>query len=184
MVLADGQGTPLGIYVEKGSPSEVKLLEATLENGRIGGRRAKRRRPKRLIADRGYDSNKVIVEVTDRHEIPVATMKPRIRVRHVVVARSIAHEMSLGVLFEVNPPDTEDERLDVPPHFLLEVASGGRLLAGPALGPSALRADSQAKLRIHGPTLSNTIIPDFSRLPLSLTASTLDSRQPRGLVLG
>jgi transposase len=57
MVLADGAGTPLGVYVEKASPSEVKLLEPTLRNGRIGGRRATRRRPRRLIADRGYDSN-------------------------------------------------------------------------------------------------------------------------------
>jgi transposase len=45
--------------VEKASPSEVKLLEQTLENGRIGGRRSRRRKPKCLIADRGYDSNKV-----------------------------------------------------------------------------------------------------------------------------
>lgn len=45
--------------MEKASPAEVKLLEATLENGRIGGRRAQRRKPQRLIADRGYDSNTV-----------------------------------------------------------------------------------------------------------------------------
>ena len=31
MVLADGTGTPLGICVEKASPSEVKLLERTLD---------------------------------------------------------------------------------------------------------------------------------------------------------
>jgi transposase len=57
MVLADGAGTPLGIHVEKASPAEVKRLEATLKHGRIGDRRAKRRKPKRLIAARGYDSN-------------------------------------------------------------------------------------------------------------------------------
>ena len=57
MVLADGAGTPLGIHVEKASPAEVTRLEPTLRNGRIGSPRAKRRRPKRLIADRGYDSN-------------------------------------------------------------------------------------------------------------------------------
>jgi hypothetical protein len=44
MVLIDGQGTPLGIHVEAASPAEVKLLEQTLVNGRIGGRRAKRRK--------------------------------------------------------------------------------------------------------------------------------------------
>ena len=59
MVLADGAGTPLGVPVEEASPAEVKLLGQTLANGRIGGRRAKRRRPQRLIADRGYESNRV-----------------------------------------------------------------------------------------------------------------------------
>ena len=43
--------------MEAATPAEVRLVEPTLVNGRIGGRRAKRRRPKRLIADRGYDSN-------------------------------------------------------------------------------------------------------------------------------
>jgi transposase len=57
MVLADGAGTPLGVHVEAATPSEVRLVEPTLVNGRIGGRRAKRRKPRRLIADRGYDSN-------------------------------------------------------------------------------------------------------------------------------
>ena len=55
MVLADGTGTPLGIHVEKASPAAGTLLEPTLKAGRIGDRRVKRRKPKRLIADRGYD---------------------------------------------------------------------------------------------------------------------------------
>jgi transposase len=62
MVLADGQGTPLGVCVEKASPSEVTLLERTLDNGRVMRRRGHRRRgyrPQRLIADRGYESNRV-----------------------------------------------------------------------------------------------------------------------------
>ena len=57
MVLADGAGTPLGVHVEAATPAEVRLVGPTLANGRIGGRRARRRRPRRLIADRGYDSN-------------------------------------------------------------------------------------------------------------------------------
>jgi transposase len=56
MVLADGQGTPLGIHVEAASPSEVKLLEPTLENlAQVN----LERQPERLIADRAYDSNAV-----------------------------------------------------------------------------------------------------------------------------
>jgi transposase len=80
MVLADGAGTPLGIQVEKASPSEVKLLEATLENGRIGGRRAKRRKPKRLIADRGYDSNKVRALLVKRDIEPIIPARRNNRV--------------------------------------------------------------------------------------------------------
>jgi hypothetical protein len=57
MVLAGGAGTPLGIHVEKASPAGGKRLESPLKNGRIGDRRAKRRKPKRLLADRGDDSD-------------------------------------------------------------------------------------------------------------------------------
>ena len=80
MVLADGAGTPLGIHVEKASPAEVKLLAATLKNGRIGGRRAKRRRPKRLIADRGYDSNKVRALLAKRAIEPIIPARRNNRV--------------------------------------------------------------------------------------------------------
>ena len=59
MVLADGQGTALGIHVDKASPAEVRLLASTLHDARSGRCRTRRRRPKRLLADRGYDSNKL-----------------------------------------------------------------------------------------------------------------------------
>ena len=55
VVLADGAGAPLGVCVASASPSEVKLLEPTLNNACfvVG------KQPQRLIADRGYDSNAV-----------------------------------------------------------------------------------------------------------------------------
>jgi len=59
MVLADGSGTPLGIHVEKASPAEVKLAEATLDNVIVKTGKRKRGKPKRLIADRAYDSNEL-----------------------------------------------------------------------------------------------------------------------------
>jgi transposase len=60
MVLVDGAGTPLGAYLDSASPAEVRLLEATLDTVAVTrphcpGR--PRKRPDRLIADRGYDSN-------------------------------------------------------------------------------------------------------------------------------
>ena len=80
MVLADGTGTPLGIHVAKASPSEVTLLEATLDKGRIGGQRAKRRKPRRLIADRGYDSNKVRALLVKRVIEPIIPARRNNRV--------------------------------------------------------------------------------------------------------
>jgi transposase len=71
MVLVDGSGTPLGAYLDSASPSEVKLLGHMLST--VAVRRAKRRgrprkHPKRLIADRGYDSN-VLRKALKRHGI-------------------------------------------------------------------------------------------------------------------
>jgi transposase len=71
LVLADGAGTPLGVHLEKASPAEVKLVEPMLQNGRIGGKRAKRRRIRRLIADRGYDSNRVRALLVERGIEPI-----------------------------------------------------------------------------------------------------------------
>ena len=51
MVLVDGAGTPLGAYLDAASPAEVKLVDQTLASMPL------KRRPARLIADRGYDSN-------------------------------------------------------------------------------------------------------------------------------
>ena len=53
MVLADGAGTPLGVSVAAAFPAEVPLLESTVESlpEDCG-------QPERLIADRGYDSNR------------------------------------------------------------------------------------------------------------------------------
>src|SRR5512145_3063164 len=60
MVLVDGAGTPLGADLDSASPAEVRLLEATLDTVAVTrphrpGR--PRKRPERVIADRGDDSN-------------------------------------------------------------------------------------------------------------------------------
>jgi transposase len=74
MVLADGQGTPLGILVEAATPSEVRLLERTLDSVKVKRRRGARRRPhqpERLIADRGYDSNPARALLVSRDIEPI-----------------------------------------------------------------------------------------------------------------
>jgi|SRR5215472_5635946 len=58
MVLGDGQGIPLGIRLESASPAEVTLADATLKEVRVPRPKGRpRQKPKRVIADRGYDSD-------------------------------------------------------------------------------------------------------------------------------
>jgi transposase len=58
MVLVDGEGLPLGVRLESASPAEVTLAEATLGEVRVPRRRGRpRQTPKRVIADRGFDSD-------------------------------------------------------------------------------------------------------------------------------
>ena len=60
MVVVDGAGVPLGDHLQAASPSEVKLVAATLQAVRVGRRHRAgrpRQKPLRLIADRGYDSD-------------------------------------------------------------------------------------------------------------------------------
>ncbi len=59
MVLADGQGVPLGILVASASPGESALALQTLRTVRVprpGGRGRPRSLPERIVANRAYDS--------------------------------------------------------------------------------------------------------------------------------
>lgn len=58
MVLVDGQGLPLGVRLESASPGEATLAEATLKEVRVPRAKGRpRQNPKRVIADRAYDSD-------------------------------------------------------------------------------------------------------------------------------
>jgi transposase len=59
MVVVDGQGIPLGNHLDSASPSEGKLLEKTISRIAVprAGRGQPKRNPRRLIADKGYDSD-------------------------------------------------------------------------------------------------------------------------------
>jgi len=60
MILADGEGVPLGVRLESASPAEVTLAESTLAEvcvPRAQGR--PRQKPERVIADKGYDSDRL-----------------------------------------------------------------------------------------------------------------------------
>ncbi len=68
MLMVDGRGTPIGLHIESASPSEVKLLEATLDSLDIPGQKVQ---PERLIADKGYDSNKARQLIESRGMLPI-----------------------------------------------------------------------------------------------------------------
>ena len=59
MVVVDGQGVPLGNYLDSASPAEVTLVERTLAQVQVprAGRGRPKSKPERLIADRAYDSD-------------------------------------------------------------------------------------------------------------------------------
>ena len=58
MVLADGEGIPLGVRLESASPAEVTLAEPTLDEVSAPQPRGRpRQKPERVIADAAYDSD-------------------------------------------------------------------------------------------------------------------------------
>jgi len=61
MVLVDGKGVPLGMHLAPANLAESHLAEATLDQVAVrrSGPGRPRKKPERLIADRGYDSRKL-----------------------------------------------------------------------------------------------------------------------------
>ena len=58
MLVVDGNGLPVGFHLDRATTAEVKLAECTLDTIRVTRPRGRpRQRPKKLVADRGYDSS-------------------------------------------------------------------------------------------------------------------------------
>ncbi len=59
MVVVDGKGIPLGSTITSASPHEVTLVDGVLAQIKVprNGPGRPKTRPKRLIADRAYDSD-------------------------------------------------------------------------------------------------------------------------------
>src|SRR5690606_2361577 len=57
MIVSDGNGVPIGLYLDSAHHHEIRLAEATLKTVRVPQRRGRpRTRPKELVADKAYDS--------------------------------------------------------------------------------------------------------------------------------
>src|SRR5262245_44282334 len=61
MVVVDGEGVPLACHLGSATPSEVKLLEPTLENLQVPPPSLDEPCPvpQRLVLDKGYDSDRL-----------------------------------------------------------------------------------------------------------------------------
>lgn len=60
MVVGDGEGLPLGVHLGSASPAEIRLLESTLSTVRVprSGPGRPKAKPKRVIGDKAYDSDR------------------------------------------------------------------------------------------------------------------------------
>jgi transposase len=57
MLVTDGNGLPLGFHLESASRAEVRLAQQTLDTIKVARPHGRpKQRPKKLVADRGYDS--------------------------------------------------------------------------------------------------------------------------------
>jgi transposase len=85
VVVVDGAGLPLGGRVVSANPAEVTLLEGTLATIRVPrkGRGRPKKRPKRVIADKGYDSDPLRERLWHQGiELLVPGRKGRLTYRH------------------------------------------------------------------------------------------------------
>jgi transposase len=83
MVVADGQGLPIGLHVASAQPHESQLAEAALATIRVPQPRGRSRtRPQELVADKAYDSQAFRCYLRRRGikpTIPPVTRRPRKR---------------------------------------------------------------------------------------------------------
>ena len=77
MAIADESSLPVAIYVGSASPSEVRLVEATLAG------RFTKKNPNRLTADRAYDSDPLDGTLLKKYKIDLISPHRKGRVRKV-----------------------------------------------------------------------------------------------------
>jgi len=91
MVVADGQGIPLGSQLSSASPAEVTLAESTLARISVprAGRGRPQSRPLRVIADRAYDSDPLRWRLLQRGIVLICPHRRRRRRRSLNDGRTL-----------------------------------------------------------------------------------------------
>ena len=95
MVVVDGQGIPIGAQLASAQISEFRLAESTLARVRVPrcGRGRPRKRLRRVMADRGYDSDKLRRRLLDHGTELIA---PYIRTENTAALRTNASYVAIG----------------------------------------------------------------------------------------
>ena len=75
MAIADCHGLPIALWVTSATPHEQKLVEATVQHRFVA------EKPRRLIADRGYDSDALDDLLAQQHGIELIAPHRRYRTR-------------------------------------------------------------------------------------------------------
>lgn len=75
MAIADRHGLPVALWIASASPHEQKRVDTTVEHRFIA------QKPKRLIADRGYDSDALDDLLAPKHGIELIAPHRRYRTR-------------------------------------------------------------------------------------------------------
>ncbi len=67
MLVVDGHGLPIGLYLDSAQPHEITLADRTLKTIRVPQKRGRpRTKPKSLAADKAYDSRTFRTELRKR----------------------------------------------------------------------------------------------------------------------
>jgi len=82
MVVGSGEGLPVGVHLDSASPAEVSLVFKALKTVRVPRHRGMpRTNPKRLIADRGYDSDFVRRLLKNQRTEPIIPYRKSVKQR-------------------------------------------------------------------------------------------------------
>jgi transposase len=130
MVLVDGGGLPLGVRLESASPGEATLAEATLAEVKVPRPKGRpRQKPKRVIADRAYDSDPLRERLKKRGIELIVPYRKNSKLRRYEDGRKLRRYKRRWIIERTNAWFGQFRRLLVRHEHLLETYSAFFYLA-------------------------------------------------------
>ena len=135
-MVTDGKGTPLAIEVTAGQVNESTRFESVVATYIGSRKRRRRRKPRKLAADKGYSVKRIRDWLTGRGITPVIPHKDNEKARHdpkvkfdkKAYRRRAVVEQCVGWLKECRRIGTRFEKLAVHFHGMLQLAMIRRYL--------------------------------------------------------